>query len=599
MDNSIADQPPKPLVRSSTTFYQRITTDWWWWELASWLVSFACVSTIVGLLLHYDGKVQPDYVVKGITLNAGIAVFSTVAKAALILPVSEAIGQLKWVWMQEERKLFDFLAFDNASRGPLGSLLLLSTTKCRGLVSVAAAITICALAFEPFFQQSVSYPSRDVISGNSTVSIANSYGPNINDMSYPVATDFRWMNVGGDSGAIRSAALEVANALAERDKPVRSAPARCTTGRCTWAPYSSLAVCHTCQNMSHLLVPHCQRAELNRPDGTSGATNPCGHRLNTTLMTGIWGNAREAYMGLSTVVVGDFVPSSSGYFKWNSTAFRNASHPLLDFYIGFVPGGYPGILRNETPVLLECLFQWCVKTFESSYQEGRLHERTLATYLPPDKSEVSDTPEGTLLRSAPNEAFVMLAGSKAFRVGANLTRRIRNSLNANMPVYLTNSSLDTTGQYPGRWNFVQNSPYDVGSTLGSMAEAVTNYMRTSTNEGTEQHEGQAWTAQPFVEVQWLWLILPGVLLFGTLALIGATIFRSKQHKVPAWKSSALATLLHGLTEESREKIHVDASQSEVEALSSKVHVVMSSNRRLVPAESRFEPSSGGGSMSMM
>lgn len=142
MDNSTTDQSPKPLARASTTFYQRITTDWWWWELTSWLVSFACVATIVGLLLHYDGKRQPDYVVKGITLNAFVAVFSAVAKAALILPVSEVIGQLKWVWVQEERKLFDFLAFDNASRGPLGSLLLLSTTKCRYVTTPLLRIAV-------------------------------------------------------------------------------------------------------------------------------------------------------------------------------------------------------------------------------------------------------------------------------------------------------------------------------------------------------------------------------------------------------------------------------------------------------------------------
>jgi hypothetical protein len=124
-------QVPKSPVRASTTFYDRVTIDWWWWELTSWLVSFSCFMAIVGLLLFYNGRQQPTYIVKGITLNAFIAVFSAIAKAAMILPVSEAIGQLKWVWMRSERRLSDFLAFDNASRGPLGSLILLSTTQCR------------------------------------------------------------------------------------------------------------------------------------------------------------------------------------------------------------------------------------------------------------------------------------------------------------------------------------------------------------------------------------------------------------------------------------------------------------------------------------
>jgi len=130
-NDNIESQEPKPLLRASTTFYERVITDWWWWELGSWLVSFACVTTIVALLFYYDGKKQPKHVIKGITLNAFIAVFAAIAKAALILPVSEAIGQLKWIWLRKERKLFDFYAFDNASRGPWGSAILLCTTKGR------------------------------------------------------------------------------------------------------------------------------------------------------------------------------------------------------------------------------------------------------------------------------------------------------------------------------------------------------------------------------------------------------------------------------------------------------------------------------------
>ncbi|ORY13276.1 hypothetical protein BCR34DRAFT_481322, partial [Clohesyomyces aquaticus] len=57
------------------------------------------------------------------------SVFSAVAKAALILPVSEAIGQLKWMCFRDESRLWGFLAFDGASRGPWGSLILLGTTR--------------------------------------------------------------------------------------------------------------------------------------------------------------------------------------------------------------------------------------------------------------------------------------------------------------------------------------------------------------------------------------------------------------------------------------------------------------------------------------
>jgi hypothetical protein len=93
--NQEADPKDRPLLRASTTFYNRIITDWWWWEIFSWIVSCLCVMGIVGVLWFYDGKKQPEYLLTGVTLNAYVSVFAAVSKAALILPVSEAIGQLK------------------------------------------------------------------------------------------------------------------------------------------------------------------------------------------------------------------------------------------------------------------------------------------------------------------------------------------------------------------------------------------------------------------------------------------------------------------------------------------------------------------------
>jgi hypothetical protein len=131
LDGKADDGSKRPLLRTSTTLYDRIVTDWWWWELLSLLVSLLSISTIVGILLLYSEKKQPDHVIPGVTLNAFISVFAAVAKAALILPVSEAIGQLKWIWFRDQAKLWDFYLFDGASRGPWGSFILLWRTKCR------------------------------------------------------------------------------------------------------------------------------------------------------------------------------------------------------------------------------------------------------------------------------------------------------------------------------------------------------------------------------------------------------------------------------------------------------------------------------------
>jgi hypothetical protein len=379
-------------------------------------------------------------------------------------------------------------------------------------------------------------------------------------------------------------ALDVANAIVSGNEPIKSAPSECPTGRCTWASYSSLGVCHKCKDVSSLLVPVCQRASLNFPGGGGGGLSPCGYRLRDvpeTLITGTYSlllYPRKAAIGLAVVVVDRTrLLSKQAVFSYNSTMFQNATNTILDFYVAFVPGGEPEVRRNATPVMLECLFQWCVKTFDASHENGHLNERLLSTYLPPDVDSASVRPDYS--EPGPfNNPFVMLAGSKSFSVGANLTSGLSNAIMANLPTILTDDETNVAGQYPGRWNFVQNAPYDLDTVLSPIAEAMTNNIRSLTNNSTEQVTGDAWVRVTVVKMQWLWLILPGTLLLGTLILICTTIVKSRRGTVPSWKSSALAILLHGLNEEARKQFGPNASQSEVEAVSQQIWVkVVSDN----------------------
>lgn len=62
--------------------------------------------------------------------------------------------------MQKSHRLTEFQDFDNASRGPTGSLVLLGKLRGIHLVSLGAFITIATIAFGPVSQQAVSFPLR-------------------------------------------------------------------------------------------------------------------------------------------------------------------------------------------------------------------------------------------------------------------------------------------------------------------------------------------------------------------------------------------------------------------------------------------------------
>ncbi|KAF1970271.1 hypothetical protein BU23DRAFT_474533, partial [Bimuria novae-zelandiae CBS 107.79] len=135
----------------------------WLMEIISWTFCALSMAGIIIVLYHYQHQPLPRWPL-GVTLNAYISVLAKVSGAALLLPVSEALGQLKWIWFRvnndkstQSKKMWDFELFDNASRGPWGSFMLLLRTKGKSLAALGAAIILLALAMDTFFQQVVKY----------------------------------------------------------------------------------------------------------------------------------------------------------------------------------------------------------------------------------------------------------------------------------------------------------------------------------------------------------------------------------------------------------------------------------------------------------
>lgn len=439
---------------------------------------------------------------------------------------------------------------------------------------MGATITILALAFEPFFQQIVSFPARDINVDVSTVAVSRTYRPDDD-----VGVRFR-ITLDSDIRGPKSMMLAVEESTL-RNATTRPAPSVCPTGRCNWTSYDSLGVCHRCVDLSNLPRYICENGS-----SLPGRRweNICGYRLNNTFITGKYGYKFKYSLGTSAFLVGEQDASDARIPDqfWNSTVFMNVPSPILDFYIAYTPGGLDAVRQNVTPILQECLFHWCIKTYEASYGEGRLYEKLVSTYagLPNVKEpEVPEALRRFLFADGrmQSPAFNMTSKDIVYNIPENVTKQLGYAVFSTLPSRITYGEADNDGQFPGKWNFPQVAPYKTDSILGDIAEAMTNNMRAS-KTGTEQISGNAWTTENFVEIRWVWISLPGVVLLSTLAFVGITAFRSHKNQFPVWKSSALVTLLHGLTEEARERFDPKASPSEVEAISQKMRVRLSTHQ---------------------
>lgn len=107
--------------------------DTWLPEIGSWIVSFFFFILIIVILSVYNGQILPRFPY-GITIGTLIALFSTLSTTLLMVPVSQGISQLKWLqFSYSDSRVADLEVFDQASRGALGSLMLIIHLKAQSV----------------------------------------------------------------------------------------------------------------------------------------------------------------------------------------------------------------------------------------------------------------------------------------------------------------------------------------------------------------------------------------------------------------------------------------------------------------------------------
>lgn len=221
----------------------------WLLEIASWTTSALCMGTVVGIYIRINGNLMTN---NEFALNCA-NVLGKIASAALIVPTSEALGQLKWNWFHSSKAVWDFEIFDKASRGPWGAALLLYRTKGRSLAALGALLIVLLLAIDTFFQQVVEYHDLwSLESATGSIPRVTRYEPfyktaymhhdemGIMDRAFePLVKEFFYNN--GTQPTV----------FGNGTRP--DIPLSCPTSNCTWPVYETLAVCSRCEEVSNVL----------------------------------------------------------------------------------------------------------------------------------------------------------------------------------------------------------------------------------------------------------------------------------------------------------------------------------------------------------
>ena len=537
------------------SYWNHLCLDTWWSEILAIIFSLACFIAIVAVLSSFDGKQSPQ-LAYGLTLNTIVSILATACKSSLLFLVAESIGQLKWVWFFQQGKdvrkkpLQDIQSFDGASRGPLGSLTILFRQKGLSLASLGAAITLLSLAFDPFIQQIIDYPLREV-KRNSDLAVAKQAVKfDISDGWITPTRLHRSVNAG-----IWTDNFEV--------NPI------CPSGNCTWPSFDSVGWCSQCEDVTvSAVLVGCDNATLNITDKTNTTQHTS---CNVTLPLGEPGvlpitiNPKEGATKVS--FPSDIVWTVNDHINQDRPSYAGVENPQFVIAHAELPWVLEGTSYDTKTHLYvrkatQCALTACSRTYNVSVSDGAPTVRTSApnfgeTFLHPSAGECwkkdKDAPVNL------TQIRVSEAGTTTWKwrdtAGNALCNFDAMRFQGWFPKDL--SGLFGTQNYYMKYKRAARAHREtlddqteeiITTSLDEVIARIANSLTKSVLDQTGVNiTGTMSHTETFVAVKWKWITLPApIVLLSSVFLLTTILINSRQKRLALWKSSVLPLLYHGI-----------------------------------------------------
>ncbi|MCJ1440581.1 MAG: hypothetical protein MMC23_001066 [Stictis urceolatum] len=576
-------RPMQPFARRIRQYTALMGNVLWLGEILSFLLAFVTLAAIITLLGTQKDKPLPAWP-SLFSLNSLLSVLSSIMKTALLYPIAEGIGELKWIWFAAPQPISDFDRYDSASRGPWGAFQLIVKRPRNVLVSLGAFITVLAIVIDPFNQQVIQFGDCQAALGGAQATISRT-----NRYSIGVGTHIV------EQGPTLDGSMAVAVYEGLLNPPANASAkisTNCESGNCTFpssdgTSYTSLAICAAIDDLTHVIEGNGSLSNLY--------TLPSGLKLNgtamlTTALVDSQSDIEERpLIGFEALMINSkcTTTKAGGAYRYQCSntpfAFTANLYPCVHTYgnvsikrfnlqeqiistsrlpfnnntnvpyyslvgdIPFFPGvdctplAYPQGKKNLSTSLLPNGLRWI-----NYYPQG--NDTDTLYYDPACGYELDINPEKQFLRymqgifgsidstdSQPKSVTVPMDDPDDV-VGDPWLQRLFAKAAAN----ITSATAYTEG----------------------LANSMTAVMR---QQGTILYkapaQGTVLVNQTCVRVEWVWMALPAALLFLAFFFLAGTIIQSRRHirkgadgegRRP-WKSSSLPLLWCGLQDATKER----------------------------------------------
>jgi hypothetical protein len=452
----------------------------------------------------------------------------------------------------------------------------LFSLRARPLASFGAVITILALAFDPFVQQILQYPSKPSVDLRQKSSIVRTSKFQID----PTSTD--WVNAA--SAGIWSGAEQFAQQPS------------CPSGNCTWDEYSSIGWCSKCQDVTfYAKITNCRLSADGLDVDQLSTNDSClldfGHgtkfqvlnslrtEMNENLQTNISTIFRSAVWPLAKL-------NDDLTVRLDNESYAGVTNPVVAL-------GNAHVTRCDDTALdkglclefaEECVLSLCTRQIQTSVVNGIIHSRTTnedfgclsqiygyynwemhdrATHCWQASKPCIDIRVGINIATLDDQGFEAL-GFCSDGVVVQRNQSVTNAGSKTWTPTLQNKLLERlTGNHTAileTGNFsdwmverdMTNSSYTMeyitanglGPVLAGVAASLTQQALLANT--SESLPGIVYTTETYVAVDWPWLIYPATLVLSSIVLLILTAIHSHQCGLRIWKSSMLPLLYRTL-----------------------------------------------------
>ncbi|KAI8964410.1 hypothetical protein F5Y11DRAFT_316245 [Daldinia sp. FL1419] len=566
----------------------------WNLEIGALVVSLGALAALLALLIYVNGRPLSDW--KGsVSVNTVISGLGAVSRTSLGFAISSCLGQAKWNWFKKRPdNLVAFDRFDDASRGPWGSLWLIIWLRIRHWVAIGALVTILLMAFEPFLQAVISFPGQgDPSADSSIIQLSRSEGLDVGSYTGDPST-----GVGGvqltpsdliisldpfetlpDLGMLASFNNGFYNS-SNREK--QTTTFTCPTANCTWPVFTSVAVCSSCSNVTD----HLRRSyeyginkgtlSSNTKAITANFTIHSLPSLNLSNPTDI--DLTEGKKLFSLVA---FMSATRITDAKLTLAYQNLTTMITAVEILRAAPEYEAgkLAWGETPVsATECALYFCANAYESTVEKGVLKESIVASWAERDFDSYHSL-DGVRnfdayekwnnyslysqygdVRRSDLSLFIPDGDIQKYKLPENITRRFNLTENTvGSTVHFVNDDLlnsimtwpvgQNTEAIPVAQALYQSQ--NMSATFDQVAWTVSNWMRDISSVKSSG-VGQEWIVH--IHVNWYYMILPLITLaLGFLFCVWTIIDTHRLHLHP-WKTNMIATLTHSVDVQTRAQL---------------------------------------------